>query len=161
MTGPVFTVPATGVYTDSLTDRQSQFFVDDVIPLETAYRFGMPGAATVDDHVITATVDGTGAGQIPDGGGQFTVVSENADYIVTLPAPQFGQVVRLLNGITAYELRTDDPEFVYLNGGADVEAESRIAPESFVECRMVSLDKWICRQTANTGLETAVEVAEP
>lgn len=45
MAQQTFTVPSTSVYVDSVTGGRHQFKKDEVIPLDQAIRFSMPGAA--------------------------------------------------------------------------------------------------------------------
>lgn len=96
------------------------------------------------ERTATAAPGGT-TGVIADGGGAFQVVavtSDNADKVITLPAPVPGTVVVLINGATGYELRSSAPATVAINGGSGANAESAIAASKVVVALCVSATAW-------------------
>jgi len=124
------------------------------------------GTATVEGIVYTsasvvATAAGDGAGVIGSGVSMVTVASSNADHIVTLPTPSIGQIIYIVEATgVGYELRSNDPENVSINGGAGVGYESAIAgATAYIRCVAVSTTAWVVSQFAAAGTESAVEVA--
>ncbi len=110
----------------------------------------------------TATDDGTGLGTIADGTSFVTVNADSdADHIIILPTPTPGTVVYLTeNGSTGYELRSNDPANVAINGGSGANAESAIGGSTeLVRCVCVSATKWIATQFAADGTESKVTAA--
>lgn len=124
------------------------------------------GTATVEGIVYTsatriATAAGDGNGVIASGVSMVTVASANADHIVTLPIPSIGQIIYIVEPIgVGYELRSNDPATVSINGGAGIDYESAIAGATeYIRCVAVSTTKWIVSQFAADGTESAAEAA--
>ena len=92
----------------------------------------------------TTTTDGTTTGTIADGGMlQFiAVTSDSADKIIILPTPTPGTIVVLYVGANGYELRTDTPASVAINGGSGSNAESAIAADMMVVAICTSATTW-------------------
>lgn len=86
------------------------------------------------------------------------VTSDDANKVITLPAPTPGTVVILANGATGYELRTSAPATVAINGGAASNAESAIAASTLVIAVCTSATTWQAIGLAGTTL-AAVEAA--
>lgn len=107
----------------------------------------------------TATADGTGDGTIADGTSHVTVTSSDANYIIVLPTPTPGTVVRLVNGGTGYELRSSDPATIAINGGTGAGVESAIAANTLTVCVCTSATTWICTDHASNGAVSATQVA--
>lgn len=184
MSQATYTLAADGTYEDSDTGIPASFKVG-TYPLETAVRYGMPGAtapeapdpfsaaqiAYLDDQItaiedeitpvvddLTATADGSGTGTIA-GDGFYTVTSANANHIIVLPSPALGTVVALRNGATGYELRSSAPATVAINGGTGANAESAIPANTLVVCLCDTETTWLCTNTGTDGDVTTTEAA--
>lgn len=136
-----------------------RFFEGDVIAMSTAYRFGLPDSTSSTESMAQATTDGSGAGQIGSGSPLVTVESDDANKIITLPDPVPGTVISLRNGATGYELRTNDPSTVAINGGTGANAESAILSNILTICLCDTETTWICSDTTTAGVVSATEVA--
>ena len=93
----------------------------------------------------TATADGLTTGTIADAGKlQFIIVtSADANHIVVLPTPTPGTIVILHNGATGYELRSNSPTTVLINGGTGGAAvESAIPANSTCVMFCVTATAW-------------------
>lgn len=154
MESPTFTVPSTAVYYDRYTGVGYKHTAGEVISQRRAWLLQMAGASLG----IVATADGTESGTIPSEG-FYPVTSGNADYIVTLPAPSLGAVVALRNGGTGYELRSNNPTTVAINGGSGANAESAIPADTLVVCMCDTVTSWLCTDTATDGTVTTTEAA--
>jgi len=107
----------------------------------------------------TATTAGTGTGQIADGTSAVTVTSDDANKIITLPTPTPGHVVALRNGATGYELRSNAPATVGINGGVGAGAESAIGANTLVVCRCDTATSWVCQSFSTAGVVSVTQVA--
>jgi len=109
----------------------------------------------------TATSDGATTGLIADGTSFVTVTSGGANNIITLPTPTPGTIVWLSELLTTgYELRTDTPASVAINGGDGSGAESAIAGAiKLVRCVCIDSSEWMCTQFDADGDESKVEAA--
>ena len=110
----------------------------------------------------TATADGTGTGLIADGTSFVTVTTANADHIITLPTPTPGVIVWLGTEAEsqAFEVRTDTPASVKINGGSGSNAESAIpAASMLVRFVCVNATNWIASYWDADGDEAKVEAA--
>lgn len=118
------------------------------------------GQVTYPSVARTATADGSGTGTVAAAGLlQFvTVTSDDANKIVVLPTPTPGSIVILRNGATGYELRSNAPATVSINGGAGASAESAIAANTMVVAICTSATTWQAIGLAGTTL-AAVEAA--
>lgn len=92
----------------------------------------------------TATSDGLTTGTIADAGliQHVTVTSANAAHIIVLPTPTPGTIVILDVGANGFELRSDTPASVAINGGTGASAESAIAANSTVIAICLSATAW-------------------
>ena len=93
----------------------------------------------------TATADGTGTGTIADAGLlQFIAVTAGADAnsIIVLPTPTPGRIVALYVGATGYELRSNSPTTVAINGGTGAAAESAIGANMLAVLICTSATTW-------------------
>lgn len=144
-----------GLFSDDQQTAIDEAIADAVADLEASYRT----ASGYTPVAVTATADGTGTGVVPAESGFAIVTSANADHIVTLPAAHVGQIVRLRNAGTGYELRSSAPETIAINGGAEADAESAIGANTYVECEQTTATAWICRQYTTAGVQSATEVA--
>lgn len=111
---------------------------------------------------VTATADGLTTAIIGDDGGQITLVtptSANAAHIVTLPTPVAGKIVILLGTANGYELRSDTPGSVGINGGTGATAESAIAANTMAVMICQSATDWRGFQMASDGTLAQVEAA--
>lgn len=108
----------------------------------------------------TATADGTGTGTIADSGLlQFVAVtSASANNIIVLPTPTPGTIIILYVGANGYELRSDTPASVAINGGTGASAESAIAANQMVCAVCTSATTWHAWEITAATL-TAVEAA--
>lgn len=181
-----FTVPTTGVYENSRTGGRFKHIAGSEIDLALAVDLGMEGASLpaagppftdaqvtyIDEQVEasepasssvahTATVDGTGTGQIAVGTDLAQVTSGNANHIMTLPNAPVNAVVTLRNGATGYELRSHSPTTVAINGGTGAGAESAVPANTRVICHRDTATTWICHDTTTAGVVSASEVAAP
>jgi hypothetical protein len=112
------------------------------------------------DEARTATAAPGGTTGVISTGTDFVVVtSDNADKVITLPAPTPGVRVAIANGATGYELRSSDPETVAINGGTAAGAESAISANTLVVCTCRSATAWLCLSTATDGSVAATQVA--
>jgi hypothetical protein len=109
-------------------------------------------------RTATAAPGGT-TGVISDTSTFVTVTCDDANKVITLPAPTPGRVVRIINGATGYELRSSAPATVAINGGSGANAESAIGASVFVEARCVSATAWVVNQYAADGTESKAEAA--
>ena len=107
----------------------------------------------------TATADGLTTGIVADGTTYVEVTSASADNIIVLPTPTPGNIVWLYCAANGYELRSDTPASVAINGGTGAGAESAIAAGSLVRCVCTSATTWVCSQFIADGTESKVEAA--
>lgn len=160
MTNGTYTILATGTHEDDDGVRL-KFYEGDVIAMETAHRFGLPGSTNFDELHAEATADGTVAGQISASGALVSITSDDANKIITLPPPVPGVTIAMRNGATGYELRTSDPDTISINGGSGAAAESAIPANTFTICVCDTTTSWICSNTDTAGEVTVTEVAAP
>lgn len=106
----------------------------------------------------TASADGTGTGTIADGTSWVTVTSAGANNIIILPTPTPGTLVILTVGANGYELRSDTPASVAINGGTGANAESAIAATSTVLAMCETATSWRAIEIA-TATAAAVDAA--
>lgn len=169
--GTVDVFPSTaskGKFTLSCTDQTGDTQVALVAGAMAAARTVTLADPLADTNLITgvlsvartATADGLTTGTIADAGNiQFvTVTSSDANNIIVLPTPTPGTIVMLANGATGYELRTDTPASVAINGGSGSNAESAIAANSLVFAVCTSATTWQAWNIAATTL-AATEAA--
>lgn len=90
----------------------------------------------------TASSDGAGTGTISADATHVTVTSGNADHIVVLPPPVVGRFLVIDVGATGFELRSNSPATVAINGGSGANAESAIPANSTVFATCVSTTAW-------------------
>jgi hypothetical protein len=108
----------------------------------------------------TATETGAGTGTIAAGTSFVTVTCDTATKIIVLPAPVVGNIVWLYApGTTGFELRSNTPATVAINGGTDTNGESAIAAKSLVRMVCTSSTTWVGSQFTAAGTESPVEVA--
>lgn len=108
-------------------------------------------------RTATAAPGGT-TGVIAAGGGALqviTVASDDANKVITLPAPTPGTVVILINGATGYELRSSAPATIAINGGAAANAESAIAASTVVVATCTTATTWLAFSVALSSVEAA------
>jgi len=118
---------------------------------------GTLAAFPVTARTATAAPGGT-TGVIADGGGALQVVvvtSDDANKVITLPAPVPGMVIVLINGATGYELRSGAPATVAINGGTGANAESAVAASTAVVAVCVSATAWQAFSVLTTSVEAA------
>lgn len=114
-------------------------------------------AFPVTARTATAAPGGT-TGVIADAGGAFQVIavtSDDANKVITLPAPVIGAVVVLINGTTGYELRSSAPATVAINGGSGANAESAVAASTVVVAICTSATTWLSFAVALSTTEAA------
>lgn len=142
-----FIVPSTATY--KANSQSKHFTAGDVIPLETAVKFAMVGAAdrataeiTLEKRVqwwratwlvVPATAVGWDIGVIPEGTQFVRVESDDATKSVTLPRGVHGVLIAISNGATGYRLRTADPAEIGINGEAGEGAYAAIPAYSTLE----------------------------
>lgn len=119
------------------------------------------GQVTFTSVARTATAAGDGTGLIADAGLiQFvTVTSAGANNIITLPTPTPGTIVVLHVAATGYELRSNAPATVAINGGAEADAESAIGANTTVLMICASATSWKGLQLGSDGTLAKVQVA--
>lgn len=115
-------------------------------------------AFPVNARTATAAPGGT-TGVIADGGGAFQVISvtcDDANKVITLPAPVPGTVLVLINGATGYEIRSSAPTTVLINGGTGgANVESAVAASMVVVLVCTSATTWIGFGVAQSTVEAA------
>lgn len=100
-------------------------------------------AATIQTASVTATADGLTTGIIPDTATFAQVTSANADHIVTLPTPTPGRTLWINVGANGFELRSNAPATVLINGGTGGAAvESAIAANSTILAVCITATAW-------------------
>jgi hypothetical protein len=110
---------------------------------------------------VTATANGLDAGIIPAGASVAVVTSDDANKIVTLPAPVVGHVVRIIVGATGCELRTVASSNVAINDvDSDGTNELALAADSHFICECISATEWIVRGFSNLGADLAALVPD-
>lgn len=109
-------------------------------------------------RTVTDAPGGT-TGVIADGTTYVTVTSDDANKVLTLPTPTPGNIVWAYVGANGYELRSDTPASVAINGGTGADAESAIAANTLVRCVCTSATTWVCSQFSTDGTESKVEAA--
>jgi len=107
----------------------------------------------------TATAAGLTTGTIVNGNVFVNVTSASADDIIILPAPIPGTIVKLLNGATGYELRSNSPTTVGINGGTGADAESAIGASTYIVMECISPTNWIGSSYTAAGVKGVVQVA--
>lgn len=90
----------------------------------------------------TATVTGATTGTIAFGYNFVEVTSSNSSHIIKLPQTVVGYTLILNNGSTGYNLASDTPASVTINGGSGGGAVSAIPANSTVFLTCVSLTAW-------------------
>ena len=119
---------------------------------------GVQTAATA----VVATATGATTGTIPDGAGFCSVtVTTDANDIVVLPTPTPGNIVWLASGAVAFELRSNAPTTVLINGGTGGAAvESAVATtDVLTRCVCQDATHWIVTHFAAAGTESAADAA--
>jgi hypothetical protein len=110
---------------------------------------------------VTATADGLTDGLIPSGASFVSVTSDNADKIITLPAPVIGHVVRIATGATGCELRTVAASDVKINDvDSDGTNELALAADRLFVCECISATEWIVRGFDHLGADLAALVPD-
>lgn len=107
----------------------------------------------------TATAAGDGTGQISAGTTHVAVTCDDANKIITLPAPVVGLKITLLNGATGYELRSSAPATIGINGGVGANAESAVGANTVVIVECVSATNWIGSTVTAAGVVGVLQVA--
>jgi hypothetical protein len=131
--------------------------------------FQVNGEAKVTNLVCTAGIEitplvqnarsiGSGGRILPDGNSLISATSSSVNHVIILPAPVLGRSLRIIT-INAFELRTNDPSNVAINGGTGSGAESAIAAEMIVDCVCTTTTTWVCTQTNSAGVQSAVQVS--
>ncbi len=108
-------------------------------------------------QTITATTGGLTTAVIAVGTKAANIVCDTATKIVVLPVPVLGhEVILATSAATAgFELRSDTPASVGINGGTASNGESAIAAAiTYVRCVAVASDNWTCSQYDADGDET-------
>lgn len=114
-------------------------------------------AFPVTARTATAAPGGT-TGVIAAGAGAFQVIvvtSDDANKVITLPAPVVGAVIVLINGATGYELRSSAPATIAINGGSGADAESAIAASTAVVAICTSATTWLAFSVVTTSVDAA------
>jgi len=150
-------ISATGTNVEAIKVDDGAVVFDETLTVTGAATFSLGYQAT--ETARTATVDGLTTGTIADGTSFVTVTSADANYIIILPTPTPGTVVWLRNAGTGYELRSDTPASVAINGGIGASAESAIGANVLVRCVCTTATTWIASQFSTVGTESAVEAA--
>ena len=113
----------------------------------------------IDKMKRVATSDGSGVGRISPAADFTEVESDDAAKIITLPPPRIGRIVAIRNGATGYELRSNDPEDVSINGGSGADAESAIPANTLTICLCDTETSYLCTNTATDGSVTTTDPA--
>lgn len=144
-------------------------FLDDTAPAFTgAPTIGGLGivTGTATNIARTATVAGATTGLIADGAGRlqvYLITATDANHIIILPTPVVGTIVVLCEVSTVgYELRTNTPASIGINGGVGSAAESAIPASTTVVLVCETATNWKGFQMSSTaGTLAKVEVAAP
>ena len=120
----------------------------DTVVAATAFTGNITGEISYTPVARTATTTGATTGTIADAGmlQLVTVTATAATQIIILPTPTPGTIVMLKGpASTGFELRTNAPSTVAINGGSGSNAESAIAADAvaFLFCSSAtSWDGW-------------------
>ena len=141
------------------TTKESEF-VAEGITCESMLFNGIGGALGFVDE-LAATTDGTGTGQIPSVGGYYKVTSDGDDKIITLPAVNTGVEIWLDFADTThnFELRSNSPGSIKINGGSGSNAESAIAKALVLVRCIRTASGWIVNTFAADGTEAKADAA--
>lgn len=91
----------------------------------------------------TATADGLTTGIISDTTTHVTVTSADANHIITLPTPTPGRMLVINVAATGFELRSNAPTTVLINGGTGGAAvESAIPANSTIIAICITATAW-------------------
>lgn len=107
----------------------------------------------------TATSDGLTTAIIADGTAYVTVTSASANNIIVLPTPTPGNILWLNVGSNGYELRSDTPASVAINGGTGANVESAVGANVLVRVVCTSATTWVANKFTTIGTESALEAA--
>lgn len=114
-------------------------------------------------HTLTAMVATSSGAKIvtPSMLSVVTVsVTTDANDIIILPEPVPGRIVVIMNGATGYELRSNSPTTVGINGGTGSGAESAIPASTTAVLICETATAWKGFQMSSTaGTLAKVEVA--
>ena len=100
----------------------------------------------------TATADGLTTGVIAAGTRYVTVTSDDANKIVTLPAPVVGNIITLYIGATGVEVRTVAASNVKINDvDADGTNEAALPATTLATFTAVSSTEWILEAVTELG----------
>ena len=141
------------------TAKESEFIAEG-ITCENLILNGIGGDLGFVDE-IAATTDGTGTGRIPAVGGYYKVTSDGDDKIVTLPLVSSGVIIWLDFADTThdFELRSNSPGSIKINGGSGSNAETEIAKANVLVRCIKTSSGWIVNSFAADGTESAEAAA--
>jgi hypothetical protein len=150
----------TKLYFSEVPDGSKEIAQQAEVTAEIAAAIAAVDVADIQNtEARTATADGLTTGIISDTTDFVVVTSALADDIITLPTPTPGRVVRIRNAGTGYELRSNAPATVAINGGAGAGAESAIAANVLVMCVCDTATTWVCTSFTTAGTVSATQVA--
>ncbi len=109
----------------------------------------------------TVTVAGATTGTISAGSSLVTVTSDDANKILILPVPVAGHRIVIQAPATGFELRSNDPATIAINGGSGSAAESAIPANSTVFITCISATSWKGFIVSSAGVVTTLEPAAP
>ncbi len=109
----------------------------------------------------TATADGLTTGTIAAGTSFVTATGgANANCWFVLPTPVVGNILWISpTTTTGYEIRTNQPKTVMINGGKQTDAESAVATGKLIKLVCTSATTWVGSQYTRAGTESPVQVA--
>lgn len=111
---------------------------------------------------LTPTADGTGKGVVPATADVVNIIAvADANHWITLPPPVIDKRITIYNPTgTGFEIRTNAPATVGINGGVSAAGESALAATALrIELVCISLTNWIGHSYVAAGTESAVQVA--
>jgi hypothetical protein len=110
-------------------------------------------------QAVTATVDGTTTGVIPDGATNVTVTSSVNTKFTTLPTPTPGNVVRIFCAANGYKLQSSAPASVAINGGSGASASLAVAAGDLLIAYCTSSTTWVIIKIGTTGTPASAGAA--
>lgn len=145
----------------------SKFSVTKAGNVSAAGTLNVTGAATFTAGAqsaavaITVTADGLTTGTVPAGTRFVSVTSDNADKIMTLPAPVVGNIIEGYVGATGFEIRTVAASDVKINNvDADGTQEAAIPATTYFKLICVSATEWILLAWDELGAPIAAIVPD-
>ncbi len=118
--------------------------------LQNTPQYGVTAITAAAHNATGATLI---AATIQDGvTGTVMVTCANADYVVWLPTPVIGTRLRIVVGANGFELRSNSPLTVAINGGTGAAVELAIGATEMVEVECIDEYNWVALIHTGTGI---------